>query len=134
MPLIEIGNEPDLTTVAKRITKLEPVVEEEGQVIVHCFIRANAFIEKVRIWRSTFLIDNDSAHKSKLIFANNITLYPDWTDVPFGQNIHFTLIFSPLPKKCTSFHLFEDIPENGGFEMSNIVRNQSDVYQVDLSD
>ena len=134
MPQIAIKNDQGVTTAAEQVNETETVIAEEGQVIVHCFIKADAFIEKVRIWQSTFLIDNDSSHKSKLIFADNIKVYPDWTDVAFMQNIYFTLIFSPLPKNCSLFHLLEDIPENGGFKTSHIKRNKTDVYQVDLSD
>jgi hypothetical protein len=44
----------------------------------------------------------------------------------------FTLVFSALPKSCTSFDLFEDIPEGNGFFTGLISRNKSDVYSVEI--
>ena len=40
--------------------------------------------------------------------------------------------FSGLPRSCTSFDLIERIPEPGGFEVRNIGRNKTDVYEVEF--
>jgi hypothetical protein len=104
----------------------------EKQVIVHCLVKSSPIDTYVRIWKSTFLRDKDSSHKSKLLTAHNITFYPIWMPVKSGRNTKFTLVFSALPKECTSFDLFEDIPQGGGFYSGLISRNKTDVYSVDL--
>ena len=53
-------------------------------------------------------------------------------DVANGQTINFTLIFSGLPKHCKLFDMVENIPEPGGFVFENIVRNNSDVYLLEI--
>jgi hypothetical protein len=104
----------------------------EKQVIVHCLVKSSSIDTYVRIWKSTYLRDKDSSHKSKLLTAHNITFYPIWMPVKSGRNAKFTLVFSALPKECTSFDLFEDIPQGGGFYSGLISRNKTDVYSVDL--
>jgi hypothetical protein len=104
----------------------------EKQVIVHCLVKSSPIDTYVRIWKSTYLRDKDSSHKSKLLTAHNITFYPIWMPVKSGRNAKFTLVFSALPKECTSFDLFEDIPQGGGFYSGLISRNKTDVYSVDL--
>lgn len=39
------------------------------------------------------------------------------TGIRIWSSTRFTLLFSALPKSCTSFTLFEDIPQPGGFEI-----------------
>jgi len=107
-------------------------VEEEGQVIVHCSYTPTVAGDKIRIWKSTFLYSKNSSHASPLVHTENISLYPVWTDLYKGKTIRFTLIFKPLPKSCTHFDLLENIPQAGGFYISNIARNEQDVYFVDL--
>jgi hypothetical protein len=104
----------------------------EKQVIIHCFIKAYSQEMLIRIWKSTYLRDQDSSHKSKLLTAHNITVYPNWMSVKGGKGAKFTLVFSALPKACKSFDLFEDIPQGGGFFTGLISRNKSDVYSVNL--
>lgn len=107
---------------------------EEKQVIVHCCFPASPdFGSLIRIWRSTFLLDEHTGHRSTLVHAENITFYPWWTEVPPMRDFWFTLIFSGLPADCKSFHLKEIIPQEGGFFISNIRRNSSDVYRVMIS-
>ena len=65
-------------------------------------------------------------------FADGISFAPHWTVIPFNRPLEFTLIFKGLPKQCTSFDLVELIPEEGGFEVRNIKRNNSDVYHVTI--
>jgi hypothetical protein len=104
----------------------------EKQVIIHCLVKSSHIDTYVRIWKSTYLRDKDSSHKSKLLTAHNITFYPIWMPVKSGRNAKFTLVFSALPKECTFFDLFEDIPQGGGFYSGLISRNKTDVYSVDL--
>ena len=106
--------------------------EVEKQVVVHCFFKSHILNTSIRIWKSTYLRDQDSTHKSKLLSAHNITIYPEWMPTQGGSTIKFTLVFSALPKNCKSFDLFEDIPEEGGFYSEVISRNKSDVYSVEI--
>ena len=69
-----------------------------------------------------------------MIHAENISISPYWTPVPFMKDFWFTLIFSGLPKDCKSFDLKEVIPEEGGFFVESIKRNTSDVYRVKISE
>ena len=65
--------------------------------------------------------------RAKLITAFNISLAPTWT-VNDGKG--FTLVFEGLSKGCSKFDLKEIIPQEGGFEVFGILRNNMDVYQV----
>lgn len=117
------------------LESLQTKVEEEKQVIVHCCFPASPFLGNlIRIWRSTYLFDNNSDHKSTLIHAENISIYPNWTAVPFMKDFWFTLVFSGLPKDCKSFDFQEVIPEEGGFFVQSIKRNSSDIYKIKISD
>ena len=98
-------------------------------IIVHCS-HTSLFGCIIRIWSSTVLIDKESGNRSRLLHALNITIAPQWTEVPEGFTARFTLIFTPLPKTCDFFDLLEDIPETGGFHIEGIKRNKSDVYHV----
>jgi hypothetical protein len=113
-------------------TEAEVLSQEEGQVIVHCIYKPYDNLEMIRIWKSTFLCDQDSSHRSPMQHAFNISIYPKWLNIS-GKKIHrFTLIFSSLPKSCKKFDLIEDIPEPGGFAVYNILRNETDVYTVEV--
>lgn len=113
---------------------LQTKFEEEKQVVVHCCFPASIFTGNlIRIWDTTYLIDEKLGHKSSLIHHENISLFPYWTEVPPMKDFWFTLIFSGLPKDCKSFNLQEIIPEEGGFLVRNISRNRSDVYRVQLT-
>ena len=125
--------------------KLKPLVEPllreaiqqqeslEQQVIVHGYYRAGSFGDGIRIWNSTFLCDQGSTHKSKLIYTEGVTNYPVWTLLEPGEKINFVLVFSGLPKDCRQFDLREIIPEPDGFEIKNIRRNRTDVYHVSFN-
>lgn len=122
--------------IAKELLEsVQTKIDEEKQVIVHCCFPASPFLGNlIRIWHSTYLFDNGSDHRSKLIHAENISVFPYWTPVPFMQDFWFTLIFSGLPKDCRSFDLKEIIPEEGGFSVKSIKRNSLDVYRVKISE
>ncbi|MBQ0151806.1 MAG: hypothetical protein KBS61_02785 [Chryseobacterium sp.] len=117
------------------LESLKTKIEEEKQVIVHCCFPASPFLGNlIRIWNSTVLIDNNSSHQSKLIHSENISIYPQWTPVPFMKDFWFTLVFTELPRDCTSFDFKEVIPEEGGFYVKSIKRNSSDIYRIKISD
>jgi hypothetical protein len=117
------------TTITEVETQIESetMVAEENQTIVHCICGQEAFY---RIWPSTFLIENGTGNKAKLITAFNVSFYPQWTPKNIGQK--FTLIFEGLSKTCVAFDLQEIIPQEEGFHVSGIVRNNVDVYTVNI--
>ena len=107
-------------------------VREESHVYVHCYYNNTSANLLIRIWKSTFLIDRSSSHRSKLVHVENITYAPAWMPVPPNTLYQFLLIFEALPKECEIFDLLEDIPQPGGFFISSISRNKKDVYHVHL--
>jgi len=109
-------------------SEVKPVIFEEKQVIVHCTIPCE-FGMGIRIWRTTYLVTENDV-KIPLIFWKNVSLAPTWTPIFTNDFYHFTLIFGGLPKSCKIFSLVEKIPEAGGFEVKNISRNKTDVYEV----
>lgn len=122
-PFVDL--DPDFSIKAKEY------ISHEQQVVVHCqFHHTSLYTPQLRIWPSTFLKCQSSAHVSRLLRAYNIGLYPEWLEIKPFQTHEFTLIFEGLSKECISFDLVEDIPESGGFYGSDILRNPSDVYQI----
>lgn len=99
----------------------------EKSTIVHCVF--NEPWGLIRIWPTTLLSQNCGGYK-KLLHAYNIAAHPHWKYVEY--NHVFTLVFEGLDSACTQFDLVEDIPEPGGFYISNIRRNETDVYFLDL--
>jgi hypothetical protein len=114
------------------VTATETITLEAGHVYVHCYFNNTFKNMLIRIWKSTFLIDQGTGARSELVHIENITYAPEWTAVPDNQLFHFLLIFSALPKSCVKFDLLEDIPQSGGFHVTDIMRNEQDVYRVDL--
>ena len=115
--------------------KLKEQVQEEKQVIVHChYSCTNPYGMYIRIWPSTYLIARDVQHRSELVHAENIPLAPEWMAVAPGTKSQFTLIFSGLPKDCQRFDLAEIIPQEGGFFVADIERNEMDVYEVEMAE
>src|SRR4051812_47107626 len=86
-------------------------IEEEGQVTIHCKIRAPLSGTFARIWESTYLVDHHTDHKSRLLHLEGISIHPTWTEITGGTTLYFTLVFSQLPKSCTTFDFLEQIPE-----------------------
>jgi hypothetical protein len=112
------------------LTSIEPSVLEDSYVYVHCSFDNTFEDALIRIWKTTFLVDHSSGAKSSLIHAENISFAPLWTIIPDHSIHNFILIFSALPKSCTSFDLIEEIPQPGGFCVNDIPRNIRDVYHV----
>lgn len=125
-------SKPKVKSTHETKKKLKQVVQDESQVIVHCTIKGDSQGLYIRIWKSTFLFAKNSAHVSKLLHFENISLYPTWTRLLPGKTHRFTLIFQGLPKDCKHFDLIEKISEGGGFEVRNIARNAKDVYFINL--
>lgn len=105
---------------------------EDSHVYVHCHCGDVPDGLLIRIWKTTFLIDAGSRHRSSLIHTENISMAPQWTIVPPSRPYSFLLIFSGLPAGCRVFDFVEEIPQPGGFRVSNIRRNEKDVYHINL--
>ncbi|HZY82662.1 MAG TPA: hypothetical protein VFE50_24220 [Cyclobacteriaceae bacterium] len=114
------------------LTETQTDVLEESHVYVHCYFNNSHKDMLIRVWRSTFLVDNGSGSRSQLVHAENISYAPEWTLIPDKKLFRFLLIFEALPKGCVSFDLIEDIPQAGGFHVTGIARNKTDVYHVDI--
>ncbi len=121
------------------LTSIDPATLEDSFVYVHCHFKNNSEDMLIRIWRTTFLIDKDSATRSQLLHAENISFAPQWTIVPRkptgqtgGGDFTFLLIFSGLPKSCLVFDMVEEISQPGGFHIKSIKRNETDVYHIDI--
>lgn len=126
---METLTKPEIVTEV--LESLQTKIQEERQVIVHCCLPATYQLgNMIRVWQSTFLIDEALNHRSPLIHHENISLFPEWTLVPPTKDFWFTLIFAGLPKDCKIFDLKEVIPEEGGFFVKNIKRNATDIYRV----
>ena len=105
--------------------------EEARSTIVHCRI-FSPLPTLARIWKTVYLVEDDGT-KVKLIKAFNISMAPNWTlFIVENSYIHFTLLFEGLRKGCTSFYVYEDIPEPGSFYSKTIARNKTDVYETEL--
>lgn len=111
-------------TETEELTEVKTLQSEERQTIVHCNCGKDY---AYRVWPSTFLIEHGTGRRSRLITAFNISFAPQWT---LNDGKGFTLIFEGLSKECSVFDLKEIIPQEGGFEVSGIRRNKTDVYQV----
>ena len=112
---------------------MRTLVVEQGHIYVHCYFPNGPHESLIRIWKSTFLIDRSSGVRAGLIHAENISYAPVWTRMPANRPFRFLLVFSGLPASCTFFDLVEEIPEPGGFFVGDILRNERDVYHVDLA-
>ena len=115
------------------LSEIQTKFEEEKQVIVHCCFQNNYTVGNlVRIWQSTYLVDKFTGFRSQLLFWDKISIFPYWTDIPPVKEYCFTIIFSGLPKDCKVFDFVEEIPQEGGFLVTDIERNESDVYTIKL--
>lgn len=127
---IEIAK-PDVD--AEALSNVDVSTLEDSFVYVHCYFQNKWENMLIRIWKTTFLIDERSGSRSGLLHAENISIAPQWTQIPDGKQYSFLLIFSGLPKSCKQFDLVEEISEPGGFHVSNISRNETDIYHINIS-
>jgi hypothetical protein len=111
---------------------IDPQTLTDSYVYVHCYFENEWKDALVRIWKTTFLIDRSGGTKSPLIHAENISIAPLWTLIPDHKTHTFLLIFEGLPKSCRRFDLVEEITLPGGFHVTNIARNQQDVYHIEV--
>ena len=134
-----LNKEPEPPAVSRpevdieALTHIDAATLEDSYVYVHCYFHNKWENMLIRIWKTTYLVDNGSGTRSKLIHAENISLAPVWTQIPDKVQYSFLLIFSGLPKSCKQFDLVEEIKEPGGFFVQNISRNETDVYHINIS-
>jgi hypothetical protein len=114
------------------LSAIEAEIMEDSYVYVHCYLDNDAKDMLIRIWKTTFLVDQNTGNRSKLIHAENVSFAPMWTMVPDGTTYNFLLIFSSLPKSCTQFDLIEEVPTSGGFRIHDINRTMNDVYHINI--
>ena len=115
------------------LSRVEGLTADDSFVYVHCYFQNKWQNMLIRIWKTTYLVDNSSGTRSRLVHAENITMAPAWTQIPDGREYSFLLIFSGLPASCKTFDLVEEISEPGGFFVRNISRNETDVYHIDVA-
>ncbi len=124
---------PQLAPVVRTLPA-ESIQDEtlpEDPIVVHVRC-APDYAPYVRIWRSTFLLDQASSVTSELLRFENISLYPHWYPIPEGCPHQFTLFFRQMPRRVRVFDLAEIIPEPRGWFFPGIRRNDADVYWLDL--
>lgn len=118
---------PKIVSIPKELTR----TQEERQTIVHCTLHepCETGFMLIRIWPSTFLIQSNGTRR-KMLWFEQIAPFPHWMPVLVPHT--FTLIFEGLDRQCELFDLVEEIPQEGGFEVKGIRRNEMDVYRVEI--
>ncbi len=129
MSTIQI-TKPKIEISPSILEDLKTQIHEAGQVVIHFLFQNDYWIgTKIRIWPTSYLYDQGSSHISELVHCENIVQAPMWQEVIFGDQCHFTLIFSGLPRDCSTFDFIEDCgSEGGGFMVKDIARNEADIY------
>lgn len=108
----------------------------EGQTTVHCkYVSQDKYKNGgwVNIYKTTFLVNPDTKDMLPLAQAYNVPVSPARHYFKqAGQLKQFTLLFPQVPRHWKRFHLLE-VAEKGGFRVTDITRNDSGVYHVQLS-
>jgi len=131
---VVIIDKPKISISKEIREQLLTQTEEQGQVILHFLYRSGLYGSRIRIWPTTYLYDQHTTHRSELVHREQISLFPEWTDVMPLTDYYFTLIMSGLPKSCTVFNFREECNNQGNeFKVDDIIRNQSDVYYFQMS-
>lgn len=105
------------------------LAEENKLVILNCTFKSKEDYG-IRVWETICLCDKDSEHKSKLIHAENIAMYPFKRKLPESKVVKFKLYFDELPTNCKTFYLIENRSEDASLEVKNIQRNDKDEYDI----
>ena len=72
---VEIITKPKIQISEDILAEIKTQTAEMGQVVIHFLFESNQIDYYIRIWPTTFLYDNHSAHRSELIHHENISLY-----------------------------------------------------------
>lgn len=111
------------------VKEIKQQADEQQKVLVHLSLLGPM---QYRIWPTTYLFDQHSDHRSCLLHIENLSVYPEWSEVQDGKVRSGLLIFEGLPKTCTSFDFQEIIPESGAFTLTGITRNDEDIYSIEI--
>lgn len=131
---VKIIDKPSTQIDSDLLSKLKEQIHDKGQVVLHILFESAEEGCGIRIWPTSFLFDNHTDHRSKLVHAENISFYPIWTMCASNQKYAFTLVFEGLPKSCISFDFVEYcFGSPGAFEIRDIARNKQDVYFLILN-
>lgn len=101
-----------------------PVLTEEKQIIIHCFVKGETVLS---IRPDCFLMSNKPHRKSFLLFNFGVLLHPKTS---YGIDQTFTLIFGSLDKDCRKFNFIEGKLHEGMFLVQDIIRTEDDVYHI----
>jgi hypothetical protein len=116
------------------LIKLEESYKEEAQTIVHCkYVSKHKYINGgwVNIFPTTYLSHNNEY--LQMVHAVNIPIAPDiHIFKKKGELKLFTLFFPSIPKDWDSFSLIENCENHEGFQVINIKRNNSGIYEIAL--
>ena len=110
-------------------------VEEEGFTRLHCkYTTTSKYLSdwKVHIHKTSYLINNTSAEKLRLLHAINIPLAPESHNLKkLGGSLNFILIFPAIPKSWIKFDFIENAACScDGFNIRDLERNSSGIYRI----
>jgi hypothetical protein len=121
----------------KLINNAKTVQKFECQTIIHCNYTAPIKYENggwININSTTFLVNENSRFKIKLVHVENIPIAPNrHFFLKAGEKIKFTLVFQGLPKTWSSFSLLEETLFGGGFHIYNIEKNKTGIYEININ-
>ena len=130
------SKQPDIVVTEKIKEEIKELSTYEKQTTLHCSL-LTVFPCNLRIHPTTYLIENNGDVRN-LISSQNICFAPDWKPGNFFEGfMSFTLVFEGLGKDCTSFYLKEFSTDNSEdilFKSDVIIRNNSDVYKVEIKE
>jgi hypothetical protein len=111
--------------------------EVEGQTVIHCkYVSKEKYANGgwVNIYDTTFLVNPDTRDMLRLVQAYNVPISPEkYYFKQVRQLKKFTLVFPNVHKHWKHFNLLEITGKGGGFHVTDIVRNESGVYNIELS-
>lgn len=118
------------------ISKIKNFENEESQTIIYCNYFAPEKYDDggwVNINTTTFLINEKTGNKLKLIHVENVPVAPQRHHFSkTGEKIRFTLIFQGIPKSWERFSLSETALFGDGFVVKNILKNSTGIYEINI--
>ncbi len=109
----------------------------EAQTLIHCrYVSQKKYLNGgwMNIYKTTYLVNVDTKDMLKLVQAYNVPFSPARHYFKqAGQLKQFTLLFPQIPRHWKRFHLLEVADAGGGFRVSDITRNESGVYHIELT-
>lgn len=136
-PASELFPEKEKIIIEKDLSKrLLATAEEDGQTVLHMtYVSKSCFLNGgwVNIYPTAVLIDKETKSELNLLHAINVPLAPErhYFNKPY-ETLRFTLLFPWMPKSWSAFEFVEKNAQNG-FRISNIKRNDSGIYTLNIS-